>query len=408
MGQLFLRHLNHPTTPSDVYGTQIGTDFLPENLSFTLNKAENGPHEITYEISRSRDVIGPDFVGPYRTDFQLFYQGTGIGDSDTTIIAGPHTMLNLSSRAEHAKVGGKDWLHRLEDVHWPFDDLSPLSHRLGIPTTDAFHPPSGYAYKVTSRKVNLIIYDILTYVLALSNAPYFDIGFLPDIDPAIHYEISLIDTENMLSKIQSLSQQDPGGFDFWVDPDTRIINMVAVGQYDPDTAVVSSAATGIIHVFDSSVETSGIYDVDFTNTGPQFTRLMGLGQNSQSKDLVSVNEYTAASVTYGLKMGSMNFGDAKNRTRVQNLTRKNLLFGLNPVHEITLTVDPSQMSGVSGGAFWDTFKPGRAIWLKCNLEGHNIDSAQEIVNMNATQDNQGNVMVVFGLNQIYASATLDV
>src|SRR5215831_3228565 len=155
-----INHYNHRT----VDGPQTDSSFLittftPENLSFTLNKAENGPHEITYEVSRSSGIANPDFIGPYRTDFELWSPDS----TPVLVMAGPHTLLNITSRQEHAKCGGKDWTHLWEFEYWPFDPANWSSNRLGIPVTDSFHPPYGYSYHVTSREVMSIISDILGY-----------------------------------------------------------------------------------------------------------------------------------------------------------------------------------------------------------------------------------------------------
>jgi hypothetical protein len=49
----------------------------PENLDFTFQEGQNGPHEIHLELSRyAKDIDGnlvveDGFIGPYRTDFHL-------------------------------------------------------------------------------------------------------------------------------------------------------------------------------------------------------------------------------------------------------------------------------------------------------------------------------------------------
>src|SRR4051794_20393123 len=83
--------------------------FRPENLTFELNHGE--PHTINYEVSLADAVTLPDvegdFVGPYRTDFELYY-------GSVLIMAGIHTEHAVNSEDEFATVAGKDWSHYLE------------------------------------------------------------------------------------------------------------------------------------------------------------------------------------------------------------------------------------------------------------------------------------------------------
>lgn len=376
-------------------GTTITSAFTPENLNFTLNKGENGPHNVQYEISRSRSIVGPDFVGPYRTDFELRI------DSEL-IIAGPHVDFEVNSNEEHAKVAGMDWLHRLQLINWPFDrsDIHAYQYKEdGTSPATLDDPPEGFAWYITARSSNYIIDKMLNIVLSQPYViPTFTWTF-PAVGNSIElFTVDLIDTESMYDKIKSLSDEEPGQFDFWVEPDKEI-KMVTPRQYD--LAVVDDEDhVDIQHIFDITVPESGLLVVNFRNSGPQYTRLLGQG-TSQATNLVSTRQYEPAMDTFGRIEGSESFGNIPTQTRVSRITRKYLLFGLNPVHEISIVVAPEAITD-----FWTKFKPGRAIWLKADMEAHNIDSAQEIVSMDGIYDNLGNLTVTLRLNQIYASAGL--
>lgn len=369
-------------------GTLIAT-YQPENLQFTLNKGENGCHVISYEISRA--IVTADFVGPYRTDFELLVDGSAVN-----ILSGMHTNYSIQSNEEHVKIAGKDWLHYLEKRYWPYDDSNPNFYRFAIPTTDADHPPTGYAYFQVARDSALIVKDMLDQVLSLTDSLNLTytltaMGYTVDV-----FTIDLIDTENILSKIQTLSQEDDGEFDFWVEPDQEFV-IYPGRQYN--IGVVSDP-TMAIHTFDYADQSTGMFELGFTNNGPLETRLIGTGSNPSSS-LAAVRAYAPSSAVFRLLENNISFGDVFNGDRVQKLTRKNLLFDLNPIHDVSLTVIPESVTN-----FWSDFKPGKAIWVTGDLDGHLVDSAQEIVAIDGSCDADGNLIASLRLNQIYTPATL--
>jgi len=378
-------HLEHDSTEI--------TTFDPENLTFTLNKGEVGPHSAYYEVSRSRGVVFHDFVGPLRTDFQIYRD-------DDIIMAGPHTMLNIKSNQEMVGIGGKDWLHRLELLKWPFDPTDVNAYVID-------DPPPEYAYYVTDEQIaNILIqmFDTITNQPGARPFTYTIPGGFTETVP--EYAIDVLDSQNMYSRIQELSQLDPGEFDFWIDAANRDFRLAAPRNYDMGVVDDPDLAE---HTFDLSVPESGVFDIEFTNTGPQYTLLRGTGEgaptnvlDAETTTLASVRQYTPAIAVYELIIGDENFGDVTLRERLERLTRKALLFGVNPVHEVTLTVRPEGITN-----FWTRFKPGIPIWVTAELDAHLVDSAQEIVSMDCGISNQGDELVTFRLNQIYAADTID-
>jgi hypothetical protein len=385
--------------------------FYPENLQFTLNKGENGPHDISYEVSRSA-LLSPDSVGPYRTDFRLNLSTST--DDPVVIMGGMHTMVSVASDQEMVQFAGKDWLHYLERRYWPYDDTDPNAYRAGhtpsFPTTagsglegDPLNdPPANLAYAVSFDVEALdsmtIIKEMLDVVLAQPNSLDITYSLSPIGHIPIYFTIDLISTETILSKIQGLSQEDPGLFDFWIDYNKHL-HVVSGNQYP--SGVVSDASLAE-HTFDTTNPSSGIFTVSWTNTGPEQTRLIATGSNPSSS-LAVVREYTPASDVFRLLEKNQNFDMTFEKYELRNRARKAELYGLNPVHEVTLSVLPESVSD-----FWTKFRPGKAIWIYADLEVHTIDAAFEIVSMDFSSDSSGNEVVNFRLNQIYASMFLDV
>lgn len=379
-------------------------EFAPENLSFTLNKAEYGPSEFNCEVSRSRSIIGPDFIGPYRNYFRII-NAVDIASSDDTdvVMAGPITMLQVNSREEHAKIAGKSWEHHLEMLNWPFQrallGTDSYPYRLGHPTTTAFNPPDGFAYSYFGT-TSAIITDIFAMIMSQTHAPYMalDIISLQDINQLM--QIDLIDTESFFSKIQSLSQNNDDGFWFRVTSVTRELSIKNTSGYASlyNPTVVTVSAANCEYHFDADVESSGIYDISYTNTGPAATWLLGTG-NNVSNDLASLAQYTPAQAVYGLMQMNKNYSDIRTQAQLDALTKRDLLFNVNPVHELSVTVVPDQITN-----FWQRFYPGVPVWITADLEAHVLDSAHEIVSMDVGVTNQDNNLVTLKLNKIYLSA----
>lgn len=372
-------HVIHKT-----HGGSNVAQFAPQNLSFTLNKGENGPHDVSYEASRGQDAVFPGFVGPYVTDFELWRD-------EQKLITGMHTALNVESGQESVAITGKSFLHYLERRIWPFDSSDVNLWRLGLHLSAASNnvPPTGYSYYETLVEVKDVLKDMLDVILMDDNCLDFTYN-IPGIGHTLEtFSIGLPDNESILSKIKTLSQEDPGEFDFWMDAN-KVFRVRPGRQYD--LAVVNDPQLAE-HIFDASFPESGFMSVSFTNTGPDATWLLGQGEAVLP---ASTRQYVPASEQFRRLDNSVSFGYVPSTTRVSRLTRKALLFGLNPVHEITLVVAPEKVRD-----FWTRFVPGKAIWIRADMEGWIVDSAQEIVSIQCNVDLNGNEEVTFALNQIY-------
>ncbi|HEY1248257.1 MAG TPA: hypothetical protein VGE97_04650 [Nitrososphaera sp.] len=370
-------------------GTPINT-FRPENLNFTLRKGQDGPHDITYEISRSN--TSTDMVGAYRTDFILEVDSSAV---PYVIMRGMHTSApQITTDEERIQIAGKDWLHYLERRYWPFNDSDPNFYRTGAGAVTDNNPPTGFSYYVdplSPQDSMKIVTDLLDQILSLPNSMALTYT-LPDIGHDIEFfSVDIFDSENILSKIQTLSQEDPGEFDFWVDSDKEF-HVAAPYRYDIDVVGDNSLA---VHTFDALTPSSGLFSINYENIGPGCTRLYGSGAN-QSSTLVATREYGPGSTQFRLLEDHVSYTGVITRERVQRLTRRDLLFRLNPIHNVSISVVPESITN-----FWSVFHPGVAIWLIADLEAHTIDAAFEVVSIDGQSDTDGNMLATLNLNQIY-------
>ncbi len=349
----------------------------PENLNFTLNK--KSPHTINYEYSHQQGVYH-DFVGAYRTDFELRW-GT------TTIMRGMHVPAPETAKGTgFSTIYGKDWSHYLEKRHYPFDPLNPNTYRVpGV--------PAGYAMYYGAVDAVVIIKSLLDTVLSMPYSLNMTYPTLTThIGLPIDFQLALADTTDVLSFISSFSDIFPG-FDYEV-LHTKEFRIYSPHKYDPLVVGDSSKAN---YIFDSSNPELITEGPRYINNGPAATHWLGVGSGIGATRLGSALGYVPAQQVYRRLDGTADYSVVKKLSDLQLRAKSDFSFALNPQHEITFTVQAEHIAN-----FWTLFTPGSAIWLDSELTSHRIQSAQEIVQMDCTADNHGGCTVNFGLNQIYA------
>src|SRR5580765_37422 len=228
--------------------------FSMENLHVTWNKGENGPHELTYEISYYYETDLTQII-PYNIDFGLFR-------NDREIMQGMVTAVGFEAEQEYLSVAAKSYLHYLEKRMFPYDAQHPNAFLIG-------DPPRGSAYEVTNAEVKNIIETLLSSTIAMPNSLPIT-WTLADTGHHTDYRIDLPDSASILSKIQELSGQDPGIFDFWMD---NLEFKMAVPRRYP-IAVLGDASLCAWTFTDSA---SGLLNVKFTNNGPEGNHILGVG-----------------------------------------------------------------------------------------------------------------------------------
>lgn len=390
-GVYYVDHLDHDCT------TVIQT-LRPENLDFELTIRDQDT--ITYEISLGATdiddspIISHDFIGPWRTCWQLRC-------GNEIISAGPHAQVNGVVGEDFMKVSGVSWEGYFNRRHQPFDARTTHVNDFVIGT-----PPQGLHYEyydVTAAT------DISHVVKALFDAIFDQDNSLPitytraDLGFGItHYAVSLGDFTYFLSMLQDLGNNVPG-FDFWVTPGGRALVLGSPFRFGDTPGVIAGGSGGgdIIYAFDDTDLADRGVSLEFTNTGPEKTHTVGTGSSSGQGTVTGVSLGTPAGneTVYFRLDGTYDAGDqAVDPDVIESMTRQDFALGLQPQHEIPLSVDPSEFGP---DTFWATFKKGLAVWLNYDLGFHEIDSPQRIVSMHGHTDNNGNMIVDFGLNQIY-------
>jgi hypothetical protein len=369
----------------------------PENLTFELNL--NEPHTINYEVSFGDSITRPDadgdFVGPYRTDFELYYGGV-------MILAGMHTEHACNSEDEFATVAGKDWSHYLERRFYPFDPLDvakySLTHNMSSGTT------GDNVYEAWQYDSALVIKDLLDMTLGYhtKSAPLAQYSLpitysLSPIGHLVNFRLGANDTEPILSIIQQLSEEANGTFDWRVLPNKEF-RIIAPHIYDVGAVDDPSKCLWILDASDPP-EKNGLMRIDFRNSGPVETHLIGVGSNPQRGYSLG---YIPAHKVFRRLDGQESYGDIPSKTRLFNLSQHALSHDLNPAHDVRIVVMPDLIYDPETNiGFWDVFRPGEAIWVRADLGSHILDSAQRITKMTCNVDNEGNAEVEIALEQLY-------
>jgi hypothetical protein len=350
----------------------------PENTSFTLNKGENGPHELTFELATANEALDFNKIVPYEVDFELWRETV-----ETPLIAGIVTSINFESESEMLQVACKDWLHYLDRRIYPFDPMDPNHYVAGA-------PPRGSALEVVQEEVSSIVALLLNQTLAVPNSLDFFLDEMPDTGHKTDLTVSLFDTESIMSKIQQLSQQEPGIFDFWITWDRHF--HMAVPRRFPIECLAD--ATKCAWYFNDSA--SGLLHVNFTDTGPEGTYLIGYGSLVGSTDVqvgLAVQDFHNR---FRRLDATRDFGDVTSRSRVDALTTAAYAQTANPTYEVVIEVYPDAIEN-----FWNKIYPGSAIWLDYKHEARHIFSAHEVVSIECQVGNEVDESVTLNLNQVY-------
>jgi hypothetical protein len=234
----------------------------------------------------------------------------------------------------------------------------------------------------------------------------YSLNFTIDVDntgKTHNYEIAPFESQSMYELVKTLAEADKsvGGFDFYMTWN-KVFRLVYPEIGDPDNPVI------FLNV-DPETLHANMISLGQTNTGPDCTHVLGVGAGSSTKQ-GGVNKHFRHNSQIFRRLDKVSdFGDVKDLNALEGMTSSVLSFGANPVHEVPITVDPSQVPG-----FWSRVRPGLYASVAYDLGYARLPNEsgfpQRIVSMDRTVDNDGNELAVVGTNQhfdVSANAGLD-
>jgi hypothetical protein len=325
-------------------------ELFPNNLNFSLPLSAVG--DCSYEIVVGEPLATWEKTFPYRTDYLLAW-------GDKILQGGIHTGISIVDVEQATvQVSGNDYLHYLEGRWYPFDPLNLTGAGYIAPIgTDLF----------------TIIEALLDAALALPESleMFYNNGLSGQT--INDFKIEAGDTEDLKSKIETLSKKAPG-FDYWVDP-FRELHLYPDGR-------------GSIKEF-TFEQGKNIYLLDYANRGPSGTHTLGIVQGegnkiARTKDHPSIVTYRRWDVHEDLALKTT---DA---TAVQQATDAEAERNIAPRIEFS-----ARFVGEEDIDILDILDTGDRPMVHADLGWIVVNDYMRIVNIQGQTDDEGNFELIF-------------
>lgn len=335
----------------------------------------------TCEIPLSDPNLTADLLGPKATNFVLWR-------NDTQILEGEVTENDLAGERDTLLLEHQDWLFYLSERIFPFH----YPFLIG----DYNENPANWPKKWTTTDLTTIVTKILQAMMDDdADTPEF---FLNNSLTGVttNYQIDPGDETSVLDHIRKLAEQDTG-FDYYCrQPVGQAIRFHMEAPNKDNGEVIYTITRDVGEIGDG---------LEWKNTGPDSTWLLGLGSGSMNKSRAAEDTYAPSRAQYYRRDKVVDFGEIRNYQMLQRLTAsegKKQRFPQKTIN-LPITVDTAQLPN-----FWasDLGRPysllGRRIHVGPMLfrNYHTIDADFKILDMTIEPDSDGNDYVTFGLDMI--------
>lgn len=332
--------------------TPIG-EIQPNGLSFEFFINEVGTMQFNLPLVHS--LAKREKIQPYVTDYYLYRNAT-------LLQGGMITSLKMTNDSEMLEIAGKDWMHYLSLRQHPFDpDL-----------------PTKYKFQRKNKDVYSIIEDFLSVALgeAYSLPMTYHNG---SIGATINYKIDLADTEDLLSKIENLSNQDPG-FDYIVTP-FREFQM-----FSPQKGSFLNYPL---------VKDVNIYKISITDNGPKGNHLLAQGAGT-AKKLTKTVDSTVSKALYRRIDYAQDYGNLVDPALLTNKAKALQNYSKHPLFEFDITMLPQVTDDV-----YEQLALGDTVPVTGDFGYMSFDAQpHRIVNMKGSVNDQGDEELVLGVNDV--------
>lgn len=319
-------------------------DVFPNTPEFAIYLGKVG--YCNYEMDLGHPLAVKQSTEPYATDFKLFRD-------DKPIIGGLHTNVAIGDNIEDRvlKVSGKDWMHYFEIRFWPFDPVNPTANM----------------YLVTGRDVFNVVKDFLDTILALSYSPVFTYAFGLSGN-VVNYKIEQADTEAILSKITTLSQRSPGGFDIEVTHDRE------VKLYSPTKGIQRDLVLE---------QGANVYKLNYSNDGPKGTHTLAQSHVTSSRVAVAIDHVNLPK--YRRIDYAADIPDLADASLIGSIGAGESNRAATPHTEFTATIVPDFIDDI-----FDRVSVGDTMRVSGDLQWDVIDDDYRLVSIVGKPDNEGN------------------
>lgn len=379
----------------------------PENLQMddTIGDIGNASWEWSYsalDVEGNPILRESDFIHPWRSWFRVRY-GT------TVIMAGPVVRTNATIQDQFVKIAGQTWEAYFPRWQFPFDPRPDHVNDYVYPNTfigneDSGHvfsaggsgtpTPTGLCYQAQNRDIVLIARDLLIQIRdAVPDRMQMEFGeFETPVGITTNFQYTLGDDSGIDSTLSTLTGVGEG-FDYWVGWD-RTVHVGSPYRYgNPLSPTISYTIV---------VTTPGLLEFEYENVGIQASHVLGRGAGLAAQtQMASAFGYAASQDQFSRLDISFDYGDVRNQTQLDNLTKKSLSLVINPVRDVPVTIDPAQIIA-AGDNYWSIFRKGVCIFVTVDTLFHPVNAPYRLRSWSAG-DNQdtGNFEVQLSLDRIY-------
>jgi hypothetical protein len=349
--------------------------FRVNDLTFSLVNSDEGP--MSCEIPLGHPDLTPNLIGPYRTSYTIYRNGT-------IVTGGIVNSINLNKDRDSLLIGGADFLHYLKRRIWPFEPSLYLAGGwVDWPIRWRQVDSAGIAHRMINAMVNA---DSYSWPIFPHNGGFT--GFLTN------YKIFPADPTTIFDHIKTLSELGPdGGFEFAISPITLEFFTYPGGRdsgfTDQDYAPRWTEAGG------------QLVDFDWNNIGPKGTWTLGLGVGHDGRKMGATKTDVDNKAQFGRLDAVEDFGTVANQETLNRMTDFQGSTNLGPERSLSLSVLNPQFqvpNFYSGGGPRGLI--GDRVHAEYDFEYRHVDAYFIVQSLNFDIDNSGNEVIEFELEMI--------
>lgn len=359
MSMWTIAHRNH----SDVV---LGRAF-PRDLEFGtyLNK----PGYINYNFPLSEPMAKFGTCRPYVTDFILSTK-TGAGIVD--VMGGFHTGVQVDQELEVLQINGKDWLHYLERILWPYDPGTARWKPLSADALGGIFQETEYAKDLVAHYLNYCLTGA-----SVANSLGITIDNVNSPGGSNSAIVEPGETGTALDKISELAllgagSGNPQGLAFRMSPTRHFIETTPSTTFGDVTFEIGANAKL----------------VSYTNNGPRGTRTYGQAQGPSSR-LSSIA--TSGDTTYRRLDVLEDFGTVPSKAALDSLVSKIAIRNSTDQIELSLEYVPNDPTL----DVWSTLRPGSTVSIKGDIGYTFLDFNAIIVGIECKVSNEGTDIITY-------------
>jgi len=351
--------------------------FRVNDLTFSLVNSDEGP--MSCEIPLGHPDLTPNLIGPYRTSYTIYRNGT-------IITGGIVNSINLNKDRDSLLVGGADFLHYLKRRIYPFD---PKLYVNGGWVDWPIRYRNLDTCEIARRLINKMYDADPAYSWPIFPHSGVGTGFHTS------YKIYPADPTTIYDHIKALSEMGPDdGFEFAISPVTLEFFMYPGGR--------DSGFTPYDYAPRWTEAGGALIDFDWNNIGPKGTWTLGLGTSQLNGKKMGATKTDVDNKAQFSRLDTVeDFGSVQDQKALDAMTDFQGSTNLGPERSLSLAVLNPQFQVPN---FYSGAGPrgmiGDRIHAEYDFEYRHVDAYFLVQALNFNIDNSGNEEIEFELEMI--------